>query len=149
MYIGTVTFIAKEYEWSSDNYLEKTCTDDNRNTGRVSFQVTNEDLTYPGIWVGEIVVADADEVPRYRFKCYVEVEHGLGASNQTWGPITVADVRMAIRDRCAEDNDLLEAVEFSNSEIARCMRWPVEYWNRCAASTDRIRASVPEQSCRV
>lgn len=68
----------------------------------------------------------------YRAPCYVEVSPNLANPSfwsQSWGVLTIAEIRLAIRDKCREDNFLLDNVEFSDTEIAWAIRRPVECWN--------------------
>jgi hypothetical protein len=65
----------------------------------------------------------------YRFKVYLQSEENLTNIDGSTTGLTIAEVRLAIRDRCREDNSLLDSVEFSDTEIAWAIRRPVEYWN--------------------
>jgi len=96
--------------------------------GIVKFSFTAAKLTVPGIWLGEIIVSNTSAVPVKNFACYLEITPTL-ATAQTWAPVTIAEVRMAMRDRVPGDNFLLDAVEFSDAEIMACLRKPVDWWN--------------------
>jgi len=43
--------------------------------------------------------------------------------------LTIAEIRMSIRDIDPEGNFLLDQLEFSRQEIALCMRRCIDYWN--------------------
>lgn len=59
----------------------------------------------------------------------ISVEPGLwGNTNDTGGPPTLQEIRYAIMDR-AEENTLLRAVEFDDSDILEAIRWPVQQFN--------------------
>jgi len=64
-----------------------------------------------------------------RIRCYLEAAVSAGADPTHYRPLTIFEVRMAMRDRCPSDNTLLEDVEFTNTEIAYCMSRPIDYWN--------------------
>ena len=85
--------------------------------------------------------SDCPEIPEdppcddnivYRTRCYVEVAPNL-SNPHFWkgagGLLTIGEIRLGIRDKCREDNFLLDNVEFSDTEIAWAIRRPIEYWN--------------------
>ncbi len=45
------------------------------------------------------------------------------------GPPTIAEIRLSVRDNAAEDNLLLDGVEFDAAEIAQAVLRPLQYWN--------------------
>ena len=45
------------------------------------------------------------------------------------GPITIAEIRLWMRDKEPSDNFLLDSVEFHDSEIVAAIRSPIDYWN--------------------
>jgi hypothetical protein len=66
----------------------------------------------------------------YRIRCLIEVAENI--THQTGcrsTAISIAEIRMARRDRCPEDNFLLDDVEFSDTEIAWAIRRPIDWWN--------------------
>lgn len=80
----------------------------------------------PGIYVGNFIVRD-DNTPVFSAPLYVEVAGNVLAC--AGAPLTIAQVRMFIRDSCAEDNRLLDDLEYSDQEIMLAMTLPVDYWN--------------------
>ena len=73
-----------------------------------------------------------DDTICYRARCYVEVSPNLSNPQywtRSWGVLTVGEIRLAIRDKCREDNFLLDNVEFSDTEIMWAIQRPIEYWN--------------------
>jgi len=114
----------------------------------ITLDLTVADLPKAGIWLGEFLVyekpvaveesssssSSTDTTPGsqdviYRFKCYLQSEENLTNLDMTTTGLTIAEIRLAIRDRCREDNFLLDNIEFSNTEIAWAIRRPIEYWN--------------------
>jgi hypothetical protein len=77
---------------------------------------------------GEELVATPTKLI-YRARAFVEVATNLEDLGQVRYPITIAEVRLAIRDKCPLDNFLLDNVQFTNTEIAWAMRRPVEWFN--------------------
>jgi hypothetical protein len=64
-----------------------------------------------------------------KLRCYLEIQEDLWHSSHGWHTLTIAELRLAIRDKCREDNFLLDNVEFSDTEIAWALRRPVDFWN--------------------
>jgi hypothetical protein len=126
----TVTLIAVETRKAvpSAAYFNKNCTVVDGPAGTVSVTFAPAELDKVGIWLGQFTVSTDADVPVHRFPCYVEVEPTL-TSEQVDGPLTVAEIRMSIRDRISDDNFMLDNVEFSNSEILAAIRRPVDWWN--------------------
>ncbi len=59
----------------------------------------------------------------------ISVEPGLwGNTGNMSGPPTLQEIRYAIMDR-VEENTLLRAVEFDDSDILEAVRWPVRQFN--------------------
>lgn len=67
----------------------------------------------------------------YRFPAYVEVQINVQNMNSRYvnGSISIAELRMMVRDKCAMDNFLLDNVEFTDTEIAWAIRRPIDLWN--------------------
>jgi hypothetical protein len=64
-----------------------------------------------------------------RIKLYVEIAENIAHMDKALTALSIAEIRIAMRDRCPEANFLIDDVEFSNEEIAFCIRRPVDYWN--------------------
>jgi hypothetical protein len=97
-------------------------------TGRIRLALTADDLSSPGVLLGEIVLYEGEIVTR-RVRCYLEVEESLAHVSGHPQGMTIAEIRMAIMDRCSEDNFLLDNVEFADSQIVWAIRRPIDLWN--------------------
>jgi len=113
-------------------YFTVSCNVDDYNDGKVSAIFSAAILTDPGIYLGELTVSVGGVVAK-RFRTYVEVTPSLN-SEQRFGVLTIAEIRAAIRDRCAEDNYLLDKVEFQDGDIIFAIRRPIDWWNETAPS---------------
>jgi len=80
-----------------------------------------------------VVAPESTPKALHRFPCYVEVEPNVTyldtPPNRFHQPLSIAEIRLAVRDKCAEDNFLLDNVQFTDTEIAWAMRRPIDYWN--------------------
>jgi len=158
--INRVCFLAKEAYSMKAVYLSAEADITNGDEGEVSMSLLEDDLPYPGMYLGEFVVYQTGELVEAessseessdfieaseessslvlledekiisRFRCYMEVAESISydGTHARHG-ISIAEIRLLIRDRCKEDNFLLDSVEFSDTEIAICVHRPVEYWN--------------------
>jgi hypothetical protein len=59
----------------------------------------------------------------------VEIEQNTTDTTGYNYPLTISEVRLALRDSCPDANYLLDDVEFSNREIQYAMRRPVDMFN--------------------
>jgi len=87
----------------------------------------------PGIWVAEFAVfRDSDHV--YSQAAYLEIVGSVFHSGGP-GPISMAQVRLAMRDVCPEANYLIDEVEFSDEEIGFCIHRVIDWWNETPPPT--------------
>ena len=94
--------------------------------GQVLVNLTASDLAFPGLYIAEISLI-AGGVMEQAFLFYVE-----SAASLQWtysGPITIAEVRLWSRDHSPEVNDLLDEVEFKDTEVIAAIRRGVDLWN--------------------
>jgi hypothetical protein len=125
---ATVDLTLKESWTSLSSTLSASCVVDNYTDGDIHVDFTVADTTVPGIWLGEFTVKDTADIVVRRFYCYSEVVGGL-TEIQSNNPLTISEIRLAIRDRCSADNYLLDRVEFSDAEIIYAIKRPVDWWN--------------------
>jgi len=58
--------------------------------------------------------------------------------NQT---LSIAEIRMTIRDTDPEGNSLIDQLEFSNAEFALCIRRCIDYWNETLPPVSYFKAT--------
>lgn len=95
--------------------------------GTVSFPIPDSMLARPGIWLGGVYVRDDDDHTTHLDDFYFHVGRSA-AMTECGGLPSIAEIRMFLRD-WASDNELLEAVDFDNSEIAFAADLCVQQWN--------------------
>lgn len=125
--VDHVIFIAKSSLESKRIYINKACDIIDDVSGQVSISLTPEDLTKPGLWWGAFITKDKDDATLDQYPCWLLVKKSIESSHGI-APITVAEVRAYLLDRCG-DNELLGAVQCSDDEILNAMRLAVEEWN--------------------
>lgn len=80
-----------------------------------------------GVWLGMAIVWNQGIACKH-YPFYFEVTPNLAIYNST-APLTMYEIRLAIRDVCPEMNFLIDTVEFKCEEIAWALRRPIDYWN--------------------
>lgn len=126
----TVWFTAREMPNLTEAYIKKQAdiSDTEAAEGQISLSLIPADLEYAGIWFASFAVLDSDESLLDEFPCYLEVEGSLYAPSSL-RPISISELRMALRDVSAEYNTLLEELMFSDTEIAYAITRPIDEWN--------------------
>jgi hypothetical protein len=77
-----------------------------------------------------------------KLRCYIEIQEDLWHTDRQYHTLSIAELRLAIRDKCREDNFLLDNVEFSDTEIAWALRRPVDYWNEALPPLDAVYSTM-------
>ena len=127
---AVIAFIAVETVYATAIYLTLTGMVTTEDEGLISLTFPAADLTDAGLFLGEITVS-VDDAAVKRFKCVVEVEPTYN-SQQTEGLVSIAEIRRILKDRAADDNFLLDRVEFTDGEIVEAIMRPVDWWNETA-----------------
>lgn len=112
------------------------------NDNKVEFDLTADLTSQSGLWDIAIGVKnDADELLLIN-KANLSIERGLFGdfSVQKYGPPSLSDIRMQLRDTMLE-NSLHELPEFSNQEIIFCLGKPLRNWNETPPPVFRATAA--------
>ena len=103
--------------------------------GRVQVTLPGTATTRAGVYFGEFafVVPGAGTSRRMVFSniVYVVINRGLWGETAIGdvGPPSVAEIRLHLRDTSPEESFLLDAIAFTDDEIAAAIIRPVEQWN--------------------
>jgi len=81
----------------------------------------------PGLYQASLTVYDGD-VPVISTSYWVEVSGALDFTNHCI-PLSIAEIRMELRDQCAAQNALFDKLVFSDDQIAWAIRKPVDEFN--------------------
>jgi hypothetical protein len=109
----------------SDSYTEIDVTVVRPDYGEIEIYIPPNILSDPGLHLAGIQVYNLDNKLIYQTPRYLEITPKINHSNR---PVTVAEIRMALRDY-PECNTLLNDVEFTDNEIAYCITRPIDTWN--------------------
>jgi hypothetical protein len=126
-----VVFIAREMTYLDKRYIDKACTiDPDPTLGKVTLTLTLDDTKYAGLWEAGFQLLGVDSAVQAEFRIYLELQKGMHYELSSWNdPITIGEVRMALFDRCPQDNEFLDDVEFKDTEIIYAIRRIVDLWN--------------------
>lgn len=123
-----VEILLKEWNTGSIYYARmaevKSCLDAERGVVYVSYD--KKFVPKPGVWLAQASVWDHGKLIKI-YPFYWEVQPNLMYNE--FGPITVPEVRLAVRDVCPEGNFLIDSCDFKVEEIMWAIRRPVEQFN--------------------
>ena len=88
----------------------------------------------PGIYVEEWGFFTTDNRLLFSNQCCTFVRRGLfglstDLNQRNFGPPTIEEIRLSLRDNAPEDNLLLDALEFDAAEISQAVLRPIQMWN--------------------
>lgn len=103
--------------------------------GIVKFDLPTDMLNLPGIYQMEVGISKQTDTDVYKYmyidKGILSVERSLFGSTDPQdliGPPTIKEIRIALRDSVTENN-LLDDVEFDDTEIIQALARPIRQWN--------------------
>lgn len=88
----------------------------------------------PGIYVEEWAFFSTDGRMLFSNQCCTFVRRGLfglstDLTQRNYGPPTIEEIRLSLRDNAPADNLLLDALEFDAAEISQAVLRPIQMWN--------------------
>lgn len=133
--VDHVQFVAKEMPFTPEYYVNQGATIVDGTGGVVSVTLTPDQLKYAGIWPASLITCSTPATSNTpgeiieEFSCWLYVKRSLTSLIDDNRPITIPEIRMALRDTSPSYNTLLEDLEFSDEEIVYAMMRPIEEWN--------------------
>lgn len=100
--------------------------------GEVTCDLTPQNTARPGTFLCQLGVFDPETGGLLQAtKYYLSIEWSAFSDNSktTLGSVTIPEVRMALRDACAENNFLLDDLEYDDAEISAAIRRTVDEFN--------------------
>jgi hypothetical protein len=104
------------------------CTVDVAASGEISCVVPDGVKNHPGIYIGEFGVLDDSGNLTFSNILYITVDEGLFGGGSSVGPPSLAELRLFLRDY-AQENELLDTIDFDGAELAAAMTMPIRFWN--------------------
>ena len=125
--VAKVFFVAKSSLESHHIYIKKEADIIDDMAGLISITLDKTSLTKPGLWWGAFITKDEEDNTIDQYPCWLLIKKSIESRCGT-APITVAEVRAYLLDRCG-DNALLGEMQCSDDEILNAMRLAIEEWN--------------------
>lgn len=122
-----VELLLKEAPESSQYYLQKMLEEVDYSQGKVRLVAEDDDLEQAGLYIG-VAVVWKNGIRIRNYPLYFEIEPSLEDIHKYQG-LSIAEVRLALRDSCPDINFLLDEKEYAAKEIAWAIRRAVDYWN--------------------
>lgn len=123
-----VVFVAKEAWRARLPYIAVWAYVSDAVNGRVEVPLSRDYLEKAGLFYAQLVALTEDLTAASAVTNYwLEVAPSLAV--RTKGPLTIAEIRMELRDVCGEENMLLGDVEFKDEEIVHAISKPIEEFN--------------------
>ena len=113
---------------TADSENAATATVVSSSDGHVRVDIEAADVSHAGIFLGEFALIQPDGCTIFSNRMYVSVQGGLFSDGKITGPPTAAEVRLFLRDY-QQENELLDTVDFDDSEIALATYLPIQFWN--------------------
>jgi len=104
-------------------------------SGLVQFPISTSVSELPGVYIAEVGIFSAGGHMHFSNTIYIYVNKGLftgtssAAAVSNFGPPTLEEIRVAIRDNGPQENLLLDDLEFDIAEIGDCVKRAVMAWN--------------------
>ena len=124
---NTVHYIVQE-SLTGTNTLTELCGIKDADNGVVEYSLDPADLPGPGIYLAAYNVTNEEDLLLYQVPRYLQITPSLGQGTVSQRPLSIAEIRLALRDYPAA-NTLLDEVEFSDEEIIWALTRPVDIWN--------------------
>jgi uncharacterized lipoprotein NlpE involved in copper resistance len=125
--VATVLFVVKNITRQRIPNIEAEATITDAVNGKVSVELEESDTRKAGIYLAQVIVKDADDVTLWVTPYWFVIDGSLDL--RSVGPITMAEVRLSLRDSCPAQNLLLQDFEFDDTQLVACMRMPVDEFN--------------------
>lgn len=101
--------------------------------GCVDLPLPADVVSFPGISKVEFALLDVNGNVIFTNWIYLIVNRGQwgpsGSLSTIGGPLTIAEIKLHLRDSDPADNLWLGIEEFDIAEIAACIERPISYWN--------------------
>lgn len=125
----SLTLYAKELPSDPLPYFAKTATVLDATAGLISFTFVPGDLRWAGVFWAGVIAKNSSNQNVADWSLWVEVRKGINHQERINTPISIAEIRLVLRDASPEANELLLTYEFSDTEIAFAITRPIEQWN--------------------
>tara|TARA_Y100000592_G_C5466747_1_gene317166 strand:- start:1364 stop:2239 length:876 start_codon:yes stop_codon:yes gene_type:complete len=123
-----VIYVVKGSAGSSTVDMNEVCSIVDAEKGMVKFAVQAGQLPGPGIYLAAYNIFNADGLMMHQVPRYLQIIPDIGKGLSSSRPLTIAEIRLALRDYPAS-NTLLDEVEFTDEEIIWAITRPIDIFN--------------------
>lgn len=95
--------------------------------GKVNVTLDHVNTHFAGIYYAQLVIEDDHHNTLWLNNYWLVINPSLDGKPS--GIISIAEVRLILRDECPAQNFLLDDFEFNDSQIMACIRMPVDEFN--------------------
>lgn len=126
----SIRLLVREYVGRGYTYAEGTATVQDAVNGVVQVAVPTAVAANPGVYWAALQIMNASDQILFENSFLISVVPGVTKKKRRrHGMPTIPEIRLHLRDSAPEENYLLDAVTFSDAEIAACLGRCVDYWN--------------------
>jgi hypothetical protein len=137
-----VTLTVKDLPRAVDPYILRDVEILSAPEGKIRVAIPAADLDVAGVFYAEYAIyAGTAGYPRLRVPGYMDVVQTLESSKQGVG-VHIEDLRTAMYDRSAEDNFLLDDVEFTDAQICWALLKTIGLYNEMLPQAGTIYSAV-------
>jgi hypothetical protein len=124
---NTVHYLVQE-TLDGANILTELCGIIDADKGIVEYSLSPDDLPGPGVYLAAYNITNAEGLLLHQVPRYLQVTPNLTQGLSSQRPLSIGEIRLALRDY-PDANTLLDEVEFSDEEIIWALTRPVDIWN--------------------
>ena len=96
--------------------------------GIIHLHINKQMSKHAGVWLGMATIYQHGAA-RSQYPYYYDVAPDIKHRMRSAMPLTVYEVRLAMRDTCPQMNFLIDRVDFQPEEIMWAIRYPIDEWN--------------------
>lgn len=123
-----IKVVLKEMPYDRAKWAETCAEVVDAQNGQIDIEYDEELASRAGIFTAEAQVW-VDSQMRRVFPFFFIINPSLEADISMNQTLSIAEIRMTIRDTDPEGNFLIDQLEFSQQEISLCIRRCIDYWN--------------------
>ena len=121
--------VLKEMPWSLMKWRDVELTVENAATGELSLTYDEVFSERCGVWTAEVQLWQNGVMVRH-IPYFFNINPSLiGAQQHTKATLSIAEIRMTMRDTDPAQNYLLDELDFKENEIMLSVRRCIDYWN--------------------
>ncbi len=127
----TILFVVKKDPTLIKDYINIPCTVLNSVEGIIEVHLEEKEIPWAGMWNASIVLLNNQHI-QGAYDIYLELTKNYTRTSSNNKALTIAEIRQYVMDNTEADNDLLDDLEFNDSDIIMCLHNVIDEWNETA-----------------